>query len=226
MEQDNIFENRIDLRSLSQTVANIRQEVAKLIIGQHKMVDLLITAILADGHVLIEGVPGVAKTLTAKILSRILSVDFSRIQFTPDLMPSDVLGTSIFNLKTSEFNFKKGPIFANLVLIDEINRSPAKTQAALFEVMEERQITIDGICYPMRPPFLVLATQNGRFTYYCHSCRWACIDRRSTRGCQNIDCQNSISYFIRRFFAYSIYTRFDAFRCFRNFDFQSQNFRI
>jgi MoxR-like ATPase len=160
MEQDNIFENRIDLRSLSQTVANIRQEVAKLIIGQHKMVDLLITAILADGHVLIEGVPGVAKTLTAKILSRILSVDFSRIQFTPDLMPSDVLGTSIFNLKTSEFNFKKGPIFANLVLIDEINRSPAKTQAALFEVMEERQITIDGICYPMRPPFLVLATQN------------------------------------------------------------------
>lgn len=160
MEQHNIFENRIDLKSLSQTVSTIRTEVGKLIIGQHKMIDLLITAILADGHVLIEGVPGVAKTLTAKILSRILSVDFSRIQFTPDLMPSDVLGTSIFNLKTSEFNFKKGPIFSNLVLIDEINRSPAKTQAALFEVMEEKQITIDGVCYPMNPPFMVLATQN------------------------------------------------------------------
>jgi MoxR-like ATPase len=160
MEQNNIFENRIDLSALSQTVANIRQEIGKLIIGQHKMVDLLITAILADGHVLIEGVPGVAKTLTAKILSRILSIDFSRIQFTPDLMPSDVLGTSVFNLKTSEFNFKKGPIFSNLVLIDEINRSPAKTQAALFEVMEEKQITIDGVCYQMPPPFMVLATQN------------------------------------------------------------------
>ncbi len=160
MEQHNIFENRIDLKSLSQTVSIIRNEISKLVIGQHKMIDLLITAILADGHVLIEGVPGVAKTLTAKILSRILSVDFSRIQFTPDLMPSDVLGTSIFNLKTSEFNFKKGPIFSNLVLIDEINRSPAKTQAALFEVMEEKQITIDGVCYPMNPPFMVLATQN------------------------------------------------------------------
>lgn len=160
MEQHNIFENRIDLKSLSQTVSIIRNEISKLVIGQHKMIDLLITAILADGHVLIEGVPGVAKTLTAKILSQILSVDFSRIQFTPDLMPSDVLGTSIFNLKTSEFNFKKGPIFSNLVLIDEINRSPAKTQAALFEVMEEKQITIDGVCYPMNPPFMVLATQN------------------------------------------------------------------
>jgi MoxR-like ATPase len=160
MEQQNIFHNRIDLQALSETVSAIRQEVGKLIIGQHKMVDLLITAILADGHVLIEGVPGVAKTLTAKILSRILSIDFSRIQFTPDLMPSDVLGTSIFNLKTSEFNFKKGPVFSNLVLIDEINRSPAKTQAALFEVMEERQITIDGTRYDMSPPFMVLATQN------------------------------------------------------------------
>jgi MoxR-like ATPase len=159
MEQ-HIFENRINLQELSQTVSAIRHEVGKLVIGQHKMVDLLITAILADGHVLIEGVPGVAKTLTAKILSRILSVDFSRIQFTPDLMPSDVLGTSVFNLKTSEFNFKKGPIFSNFVLIDEINRSPAKTQAALFEVMEEKQITIDGFCYEMPPPFIVLATQN------------------------------------------------------------------
>jgi MoxR-like ATPase len=160
MEQENVFENRIDLAELKETVAAIRSEIGKLVIGQSKMVDLLITAILADGHVLIEGVPGVAKTLTAKILSRILAIDFSRIQFTPDLMPSDVLGTSVFNLKSSEFSFRKGPVFSNLVLIDEINRAPAKTQAALFEIMEERQVTIDGVCYPMEPPFMVVATQN------------------------------------------------------------------
>ncbi len=160
MEQTPIFENRIDLTELKTTVEGIRNEIGKLVIGQAKMVDLLITAILADGHVLIEGVPGVAKTLTAKILSKILAIDFSRIQFTPDLMPSDVLGTSVFNLKTSEFSFRKGPVFANLVLIDEINRSPAKTQAALFEIMEERQVTIDGTCYAMPPPFIVVATQN------------------------------------------------------------------
>ncbi len=155
-----IFSNRIDLSSLQNTIEEIRREVAKVIVGQNQMVDLLIAAILADGHVLIEGVPGVAKTLTAKILSRVLDVNFSRIQFTPDLMPSDVLGTSVFNLKTSEFQFKKGPIFSNLVLIDEINRSPAKTQAALFEVMEERQITMDGTQYALPPPFMVVATQN------------------------------------------------------------------
>jgi MoxR-like ATPase len=160
MEQAPIFENRIDLTELRETVQAIRGEIAKLVIGQSKMVDLLLTAILADGHVLIEGVPGVAKTLTAKILSRIIAIDFSRIQFTPDLMPSDVLGTSVFNLKTSEFSFRKGPIFSNLVLIDEINRAPAKTQAALFEVMEERQITIDGVRHVMQPPFMVVATQN------------------------------------------------------------------
>jgi MoxR-like ATPase len=124
------------------------------------MIDLLITAILADGHVLIEGVPGVAKTLTAKLLSKIISVDFSRIQFTPDLMPSDILGTSVYNLKTSEFEFKAGPIFSNIILIDEINRAPAKTQAALFEVMEERQVTIDGHTHKMNLPYVVLATQN------------------------------------------------------------------
>lgn len=129
-------------------------------VGQTQMVDLLLTALLADGHVLLEGVPGVAKTLTAKLVARTLSVDFSRIQFTPDLMPSDVLGTSIFNMKSSEFEYKQGPIFSNFVLIDEINRAPAKTQAALFEVMEERQITVDGTTYPMAPPFLVIATQN------------------------------------------------------------------
>jgi MoxR-like ATPase len=131
-----------------------------VIVGQEKMIDFLITAILADGHVLIEGVPGVAKTLTSKLLSRIINVDFSRIQFTPDLMPSDVLGTSVYNVKNSEFEFKSGPIFSNIVLIDEINRAPAKTQAALFEVMEERQVTVDGTTYSLSAPFIVLATQN------------------------------------------------------------------
>jgi MoxR-like ATPase len=157
---DNAFHSRIDLSLLNDKLATIRQEVAKVIVGQEEMIDLLITAIMADGHVLIEGVPGVAKTLTAKLLSKIISVDFSRIQFTPDLMPSDVLGTSIFNLKTSEFEFKSGPIFSNIVLIDEINRAPAKTQAALFEVMEERQVTVDGYTHKMKSPYLVVATQN------------------------------------------------------------------
>jgi MoxR-like ATPase len=124
------------------------------------MIELLIVSILANGHSLIEGVPGVAKTVTAKLLAKTMNVDFSRIQFTPDLMPSDILGTSIFNVKTSEFEFKKGPIFSNIILIDEINRAPAKTQAALFEAMAERQITIDGNEFQMEPPFLVFATQN------------------------------------------------------------------
>ncbi|MCL4163410.1 UNVERIFIED_CONTAM: hypothetical protein GTU68_023005, partial [Idotea baltica] len=124
------------------------------------MVDMLIASLLAKGHSLIEGVPGVAKTITAKLLAKSLSVDFSRIQFTPDLMPSDILGTSVFNLKDSEFEFKKGPIFSNMILIDEINRAPAKTQAALFEVMEEQQITIDGNKFKLDSPFMVLATQN------------------------------------------------------------------
>ncbi|OZI09321.1 magnesium chelatase [Siphonobacter sp. BAB-5385] len=154
------FESRIDLSELYQTVADIRTEVGKVIVGQHAMIDLLLTALFADGHVLIEGVPGVAKTLTAKLLAKTISVDFNRIQFTPDLMPSDVLGTSVFNPKVSEFEFKPGPIFSNIVLIDEINRAPAKTQSALFEVMEERQVTNAGQTYPMSAPFLVLATQN------------------------------------------------------------------
>ncbi|HYI78073.1 MAG TPA: MoxR family ATPase [Chryseolinea sp.] len=158
--EEKIFENRVDLTTLSNSIVKIREEIGKIIIGQEKMVDLLITAILADGHVLIEGVPGVAKTLTAKLLSKVISVNFSRIQFTPDLMPSDVLGTSIFNIKKSEFEFKAGPIFSNIVLIDEINRAPAKTQAALFEVMEERQVTVDGTTYLMEHPYMVVATQN------------------------------------------------------------------
>lgn len=157
---ENVFNNRVDLTALNQSVVNIRQEIGKVIVGQPQMIDLLITAILADGHVLIEGVPGVAKTLTAKLLSKVISVNFSRIQFTPDLMPSDVLGTSIYNLKKSEFEFKAGPIFSNIVLIDEINRAPAKTQAALFEVMEERQVTVDGHSYKMESPYIVVATQN------------------------------------------------------------------
>ena len=128
--------------------------------GQHEFIDLLIVSLLSDGHVLIEGVPGIAKTVTAKLFAKTLDTQFSRLQFTPDLMPSDVLGTSVLNMKTSDFEFKKGPVFSNIVLIDEINRAPAKTQAALFEVMEERQITIDGNRYPMDPPFMVLATQN------------------------------------------------------------------
>ena len=161
MESNNLnFENRVDLSQLKKAVSDIKSELAKVIVGQEDFINYLIIALLADGHVLIEGVPGVAKTITAKLLSKTIHTDFNRLQFTPDLMPSDVLGTSVLNMKTSEFEFKKGPIFSNLVLIDEINRAPAKTQAALFEVMEERQVTMDGTTYPMEAPFMVLATQN------------------------------------------------------------------
>ncbi len=159
MEQ-NIFQQRIDLNALNKAAYEIRNEIGRVIIGQHKMVDLLMVGLLCDGHILIEGVPGVAKTLTAKLIAKIIDVDFSRLQFTPDLMPSDVVGTSVFNPKEGDFRFKKGPIFSNIVLIDEINRAPAKTQAALFEVMEERQVTVDGYTHIMGAPFIVLATQN------------------------------------------------------------------
>jgi len=159
-EQQVAFNSRIDLTKLQDSVAKVKTELGKVIIGQQEMIELLIVSILANGHSLIEGVPGVAKTVTAKLLAKTMNVDFSRIQFTPDLMPSDILGTSIFNVKTSEFEFKKGPIFSNIILIDEINRAPAKTQAALFEAMAERQITIDGNAFDMQPPFLVFATQN------------------------------------------------------------------
>jgi len=158
--ESNPFQSRVDLTAFNARISEIKNEIGKVIVGQEQMIDLLLTAILADGHALIEGVPGVAKTLTAKLLSKIISVDFARVQFTPDLMPSDILGTSVYNLKTSEFEFKAGPIFTNIVLIDEINRAPAKTQAALFEVMEERQVTIDGHTHKMRLPYMVLATQN------------------------------------------------------------------
>lgn len=154
------FQSRIDMTELQENLQKVRNEIGKVIVGQENMIDHLLAALLSNGHVLIEGVPGVAKTITAKLLAKTISVDFSRIQFTPDLMPSDILGTSIFNMQNSEFEFKKGPIFSNFILIDEINRSPAKTQAALFEVMEERQITMDGAQYNMEAPFLVIATQN------------------------------------------------------------------
>jgi len=158
--EETVFQQRTDLTKLNEAVNAIRDTVGKVIVGQHKMVDLMIAGLLSDGHILIEGVPGVAKTLSAKLLAKIMDVNFSRIQFTPDLMPSDVVGTSVFNPGEASFQFKSGPIFSNIVLIDEINRAPAKTQAALFEVMEERQVTIDGHTYQMKPPFLVLATQN------------------------------------------------------------------
>ncbi|MNU12199.1 ATPase family [compost metagenome] len=154
------FESRIDMIELRENLNKVKTEIAKVIVGQENMVEHLLAALLSNGHVLIEGVPGVAKTITAKLLAKTIDVDFSRIQFTPDLMPSDILGTSIFSMKNSEFEFKKGPIFSSFILIDEINRSPAKTQAALFEVMEEKQITIDGTRYEMDEPFLVVATQN------------------------------------------------------------------
>ena len=158
VEFENILQSDIDL--LNKRVMRIKQEIGKAVVGQENTVDLLLAGILVGGHVLLEGVPGIAKTLTAKLVAKSLSVTFSRIQFTPDLMPTDVTGTTVFNVKTSEFTFNKGPVFANLVLIDEINRAPAKTQSSLFEVMEERQITIDGVTYPMDFPFLVIATQN------------------------------------------------------------------
>ncbi len=154
------FEARVDLRELSSKVRDIKHEIGKKLVGQTQLIDLILTGILADGHLLLEGVPGVAKTYTAKLTAKVISAVFSRIQFTPDLMPSDVTGTSVFNAKSSEFEFKPGPIFGNVVLIDEINRAPAKTQAALFECMEEKQISIDGTSHELDFPFIVLATQN------------------------------------------------------------------
>ena len=151
---------RTDLQDFSEKITQLKKAIGNVIVGQQEAVDLLLTAILADGHVLIEGVPGVAKTLLARLVSRLIDARFSRIQFTPDLMPSDVLGTTVFNMKTSEFDFHQGPVFAEMVLVDEINRAPAKTQAALFEVMEERQVTIDGVSHCMNDLYTIIATQN------------------------------------------------------------------
>ncbi|MCW2261923.1 MULTISPECIES: AAA family ATPase [Sphingobacterium] len=154
------FENRLDLTVLYDKMAAVKAEVKKVIVGQDQLLDMLLISILASGHSLIEGLPGVAKTLSAKLVSKTIASDFKRIQFTPDLMPSDVTGSSILDLKTNEFIFKRGPIFANIILIDEINRSPAKTQASLFESMAERQVTVDGETYFLPTPFIVFATQN------------------------------------------------------------------
>lgn len=154
------FESRINLDELRQSMATVRTELQKVMVGQSKLIDYLLVALLANGHILLEGVPGIAKTLAVKLLAKAVDTSFSRIQFTPDLMPSDILGTSVFDLKSSEFQFRKGPIFSNLVLVDEVNRAPAKTQAAMFEVMEERQVTLDGVTYRMNKPFIVIATQN------------------------------------------------------------------
>ncbi|MEO6149491.1 MAG: MoxR family ATPase [Mucilaginibacter sp.] len=160
MEEEEIFEQRTDLSKLNSAVEQVKATLAKIIVGQQETIDLIIAGILADGHILIEGVPGVAKTLTAKLVAKAIDAKYSRIQFTPDLMPSDILGTPVFNPKTTAFEFKRGPIFGNIILIDEINRAPAKTQSALFEVMEERQLTMDGTTYKMDEPFMLLATQN------------------------------------------------------------------
>jgi MoxR-like ATPase len=154
------FTNRIELTDLHEAVSQIKQEIGQIVIGQNLTIEYILAALLADGHILLEGVPGVAKTLLAKVLAKTIDVDFGRIQFTPDLMPSDVLGTSIYNAKNADFEFKRGPVFANIILVDEVNRAPAKTQSALFEVMEERQVTVDGTTYPMAEPFLIVATQN------------------------------------------------------------------
>ncbi|HHS96131.1 MAG TPA: AAA family ATPase, partial [Phaeodactylibacter sp.] len=153
-------QNRLELQPVTTMVDNIKAELHKVIIGQEDTIELLMVALFTGGHVLLEGVPGIAKTMIAKLLAQAFDLDFQRIQFTPDLMPTDVIGTNVFNMKASEFSFNRGPIFANIVLIDEINRAPAKTQAALFEVMEEYQVTVDGVRYPMDLPFFVIATQN------------------------------------------------------------------
>lgn len=153
-------EQRIDLSLFSEKIQALRDQIAQVIVGQDKCVDLILTSIIADGHVLIEGVPGVAKTLLARLISKLIDAKFHRIQFTPDLMPSDVLGTTVFNMQTSQFDFHEGPVFSQILLVDEINRAPAKTQAALFEAMEERQVSVDGNTYPLGPVFTVLATQN------------------------------------------------------------------
>ncbi|MBL7705560.1 MAG: MoxR family ATPase [Taibaiella sp.] len=154
------YQSRIPVEKVAAMMDKVKDTIAQVVVGQDVMIEQMLVAMLADGHVLLEGVPGVAKTLTAKTLAKMVDADFSRIQFTPDLMPSDVIGTNVFNPQKGSFDFKQGPVFGNIVLIDEINRSPAKTQAALFEVMEERQITTDGVTYPMEAPFMVIATQN------------------------------------------------------------------
>ena len=149
------FESRINLEPLKASVDKIRHELGKVIVGQHKMIDQLIVSILANGHILLEGVPGLAKTLTISTVARVLHLDFARIQFTPDLLPSDLIGTMVYHQETHEFVPKKGPIFANIILADEINRAPAKVQSALLEAMAEKQVTISENTFRLDDPFLV-----------------------------------------------------------------------
>jgi MoxR-like ATPase len=151
---------RPDIGGFAEKAREIKECISKVVVGQHFTVDLILSSILANGHILLEGVPGVAKTLMARTISKLIDTQFGRIQFTPDLMPSDVLGTTVFNMKSGDFDFHRGPVFADIVLVDEINRAPAKTQAALFEVMQERQVTVDSVTYPMNPVFTIIATQN------------------------------------------------------------------
>ena len=151
---------RPDISGFAEKAREIKECISKVVVGQQFTVDLILSSILANGHILLEGVPGVAKTLMARTISKLIDTQFGRIQFTPDLMPSDVLGTTVFNMKSGDFDFHRGPVFADIVLVDEINRAPAKTQAALFEVMQERQITVDAVTYPMNPVFTIIATQN------------------------------------------------------------------
>jgi MoxR-like ATPase len=148
------------VNKVTATVEAIRRELAKVVVGQDEVIEQVLVALLAEGHVLLEGVPGIAKTLLVRALAHALSADFKRIQFTPDLMPSDVIGTNVFDPSRGEFRLRKGPVFTSILLADEINRTPPKTQAALLEAMEERRVTIDGDAQPLPPLFMVLATQN------------------------------------------------------------------
>jgi len=160
---DNVLSDFVinkDVDFIKNIFEKTKDEIQKVIVGHDDVIKLLLAGMFTGGHVLMEGAPGVAKTLIAKLISQCFHIDFRRIQFTPDLMPSDLIGVTVFNLQKSEFTFKKGPIFSNLILIDEINRSPAKTQAALFEAMEEKQVTVDGVSHDLGEPFFVIATQN------------------------------------------------------------------
>lgn len=159
-EEQTEFRPSLDIDPIFNKIEQIKDECRKILIDQDDLIELLIIGVLSHGHILLEGVPGIAKTLSAKVFSKTLSSNFARIQFTPDLMPLDIIGTSVFNMQSSKFEFIKGPIFSNIILIDEINRAPAKTQAALFEVMEERQISFEGQTYQMTEPFFIIATQN------------------------------------------------------------------